>query len=136
MSSLSSKFIFQLLRIIETFSFLCWQDLKIRLMRIIHFWGNLLYGAGFLVFRAMVFDFRFVVTFEVLVFDFFGCSTSDESIVKSIVGMDELGCCSRLGCRGCRIPLFLIFGAIAISLNAEWSGCTRFWTRFLSLFLL
>ena len=76
----------------------------------------------------MVFDFRFVVTFEVLVFDLFGCSNSDESIVKSIVGMDVLGCCSRLGCtsRGCRILLSLIFGAIAISLNAEWSRCTRF----------
>ena len=76
----------------------------------------------------MVFDFRFVVTFEVLVFDLFGCSTSDESIVKSIVGMDVLGCCSRLGCRGCRIPLFLIFGAIAIHVSRtdEWSGCTRF----------
>ena len=75
----------------------------------------------------MVFDFRFVVTFEVLVFDLFGCSNSDDSIVKSIVGMDVLGCCSRVvQVEGCRILLSLIFGAIAISLNAEWSRCTRF----------
>ena len=94
--------------------------------------------AIYLLYGALFFGLRLrLVTFEVDLFDGFGCSFSDESIVKSIGGIiDALGCSGwRLGWRGRRIPLSLIFGGIATFRTAEWSGCTRFWIRFLSLFL-
>ena len=145
MSFLPSNFVFQLLRIIEKFSFLSCQDLKSSVKSgdffgIYDFFERIFRNNNtiYLLYGAVFFGLRFrFVTFEVHLFDGFGCSFSGESIVKSIGGIiDVLGCSWRLGCRGRRIPLSLIFGGIATSRTAEWSNCTRFLIRFLFLFLL